>query len=108
MPDKLIFSQTFEGLFRATAAHLDEPTVAALKAAGIDPQAELKPSYPLPVFHAVVKLLAQRLFPEAGPEEQLRRLGTVGRNRNRFARDGQGFIGQTLLQVSHGERQSRR
>ncbi|GMU58250.1 MAG: hypothetical protein AMXMBFR34_00130 [Myxococcaceae bacterium] len=75
MPDKLIFSQTFEGLFRATAAHLDEPTVAALKAAGIDPQAELKPSYPLPVFHAVVKLLAQRLFPEAGPEEQLRRLG---------------------------------
>ncbi|MEW5740285.1 MAG: DUF2378 family protein [Myxococcota bacterium] len=75
MPDRLIFSQTFEGLFRAAAESLDEPTIAALKAAGIDPQEELKPAYPLAVFHAVARLLAERLFPGLESEEQLRRLG---------------------------------
>lgn len=75
MTDKLIFAQTFEGLFRATAQHLDAPTVAGLQAAGIDPQAELKPAYPLPVFYDTVRLLGARLFPGQAPDAQNRRLG---------------------------------
>jgi uncharacterized protein (TIGR02265 family) len=75
MTDKLIFSQTFEGLFRAVSRQLDERLVADLKEVGIDPQAELKPSYPLSVFHDTMRLLGARLFPESPPDEQTRRLG---------------------------------
>lgn len=75
MTDKLIFSQTFEGLFRAAAPALDAPMVAALRGVGIDPEAELRPAYPLSVFHDTVRLLGQRLFPDERPDAQARRLG---------------------------------
>lgn len=75
MPDKLIFSQTFEGLFRAAGPALDAPTIAALRAAGVDPEAELRPAYPLPVFHEAVRVLGQRLFPGEPADAQTRRLG---------------------------------
>jgi uncharacterized protein (TIGR02265 family) len=69
MTERLIFSQTFEGLFRAVRRVLDPPTASALRAAGIDPDQELRPAYPLPVFLDSVRLLARRLFPEAAEGE---------------------------------------
>lgn len=75
MTDKFIFSQTFEGLFRAVADALDAPTVAALRTAGIDPENELRPAYPLPVFLETVRVLGHRLFPGEPPDAQSRRLG---------------------------------
>jgi len=75
MTERLIFAQTFEGLFRAVSRQLDERLAAELREVGVDPRVELKPTYPLAVFHDTLKLLGARLFPGESPDEQLRRIG---------------------------------
>ncbi len=70
MPDKLIFAQTFEGLFRALGDKLDAPLVAELRTLGVDPTTELKPAYPLDVFLQVVRRVGQTLAPGAPEAEQ--------------------------------------
>ncbi len=75
MGDKLIFSQTFEGLFRALGPRLDESLSSALREVGLDFQKPLQPAYPLAVFQEVVRLIGQRLYPELDTEGQAHAMG---------------------------------
>lgn len=97
MPDKLIFAQTFEGLFRAVSARLDERLSEALRQLGVDPNAELKPAYPLAVFLATVKLLGHELFPEAPEEERQYQLGCLFMDGYRQTMVGRAMVGMMRI-----------
>jgi uncharacterized protein (TIGR02265 family) len=75
MGEKLIFSQTFEGIFRALGPRLDPSLSAALRQLGLDTQKPLEPAYPLAVFLEAVRLIGQRLFPELDADGQAHALG---------------------------------
>lgn len=70
MPDKLIFAQTIEGLLRALGPKLDSRLAGALREAGVDPAAELKPAYPLSVFQQLIRLVGAAVAPGAPPDAQ--------------------------------------
>jgi uncharacterized protein (TIGR02265 family) len=70
MVDKLIFSQTFEGIFRALGPRLDANLSSRLKEAGVDPSRPLRPAYPVPVFHAVLQALGDALYPALEEDER--------------------------------------
>jgi uncharacterized protein (TIGR02265 family) len=91
MEDKLIFSQTIEGLFRAMAAEREvlRPQLVAL---GVDPRAPLRPAYPLPVFLEVVGLFGARLLPGATPEAQACEVG-----RRFISGYGETMVGRAML-----------
>ncbi|MFZ5442560.1 MAG: DUF2378 family protein [Myxococcota bacterium] len=63
MAEKLIFSQTIEGLLRSVSGRLTPELMAGMKARGIDPSAPLLPAYPVRVFIDVVSWLATELHP---------------------------------------------
>ncbi len=64
MAEKLIFSQTFEGLLRSLSGGKLTPSLTTgLKAAGFDPGVKLLPAYPREVFTAVVTCIARELHP---------------------------------------------
>jgi uncharacterized protein (TIGR02265 family) len=95
MAEKLIFSQTFEGLFRAAGSlSSEDPVLGALVEAGIDPRRPLRPAYPLSTFHQTLSILGQALAPGLPPDEQARQLG------RRFI-DGYGelMVGRAMLMV---------
>lgn len=73
--DKLIFSQTVEGIFRALGPRLDAELSARLKAIGVDPDRALRPAYPLDVFRQVMALSAAALFPELDAHQRMVALG---------------------------------
>lgn len=93
--EKLIFSQTFEGLFRAAGDLITDDTIAKrLKELGLDPTRALRPAYPLAAFLQTVALLGERLSPGEPPAEQARKLG-------RQFIDGyrQTMVGQAMVTV---------
>lgn len=75
MGDKLIFYQTFEGIFRALGPRLDAVLSERLRAVGIDPGLPLRPAYPLQVFHDAVRVIGEQLFAPLEPAQRARRLG---------------------------------
>jgi uncharacterized protein (TIGR02265 family) len=75
MGDKLIFSQTFEGIFRALGPQLDPTLAERLRAVGIDPGQSLRPAYPLQVFLDAVRVIGEQRFPALAPAERDRSLG---------------------------------
>lgn len=75
-PERLIFDNTFEGLYRYTSAQLPEGAVARLRqASGVDFTRPLLPAYPAEVFVALVRAMATELHGALPEDERLRRIG---------------------------------
>lgn len=68
MTERLIFSQTFEGLRQALGDRLTPEHHLALQALGVDFTRPFRPAYPKDAFVAVIERLAQDLFPDRGLE----------------------------------------
>jgi uncharacterized protein (TIGR02265 family) len=75
MVDKLIFSQTFEGIFRALGPRLDATLSARLNELGVDPARPLRPAYPLPVFRDVLRAVGAAAHPGLDEEARDQQLG---------------------------------
>lgn len=74
MVDKLIFSQTFEGVFRALGSRLDATVTSRLLDVGVDP-ARLRPAYPVATFLAMLRVIGEVHFPNLTPEARDEHLG---------------------------------
>jgi uncharacterized protein (TIGR02265 family) len=90
--EKLIFAQTFEGLFRSVQARLTPVLQQGLKARGVDPTRPLLPAYPHEVFAEVMLYLAAQLYPQVEEEEAVRLLG-----RGFMEGFGETMIGRAML-----------
>lgn len=75
MTERLVFSQTVEGLLRAVGEDLDAPLKARLQRLGLDPTAPLLPAYPQAVFADALRAVAEALFPGEAAHEQEHRVG---------------------------------
>lgn len=92
MTEKLIFSQTVEGLLRSLTGRLTPPLLAGMKARGIDASVALLPAYPQQVFTDVVSWLAKELHPHLELDQAIASLG-------RGFMDGYGetMVGRAML-----------
>lgn len=71
IPGKLV-----EGVFkRVLAPDLTPGLITELAAAGLDLSIPTPPAYPRATWYRAIELTAKTLFPDAGPAEQLRKLG---------------------------------
>ncbi len=68
-PERLVFQQSFEGLFRALGNRLDERCAQRLRELGLDPKAPLAVAYPLEVWVEALKTAAETLAPGAPLDE---------------------------------------
>lgn len=75
MAERLIFAQTFEGLFRAVGADLSVRLARELERLGVDPARPLRPAYPLATFQAVFEACGAELFPDLDQEGRRYALG---------------------------------
>ncbi len=75
MAEKLIFSQTFEGLRQALGGALTPATLEAARALGVDFTQPFLPAYPRDTFVAVVERLAVDLHPTLGLEAAVAAVG---------------------------------
>jgi uncharacterized protein (TIGR02265 family) len=75
MPQRLVFSQTFEGLQRALGDRLTGQVAAQFRALGVDFAKGLEPAYELDVWAKAVHHAAGVLNPELPEAEQLYRFG---------------------------------
>jgi uncharacterized protein (TIGR02265 family) len=75
MPQRLVFSQTFEGLQRALGDRLTGQVSAQFRALGVDFAKELEPAYELEVWVKAAHHAAEVLHPELPEAEQLYRFG---------------------------------
>lgn len=92
MSEKLIFSQTVEGLLRSLGGKLTPELVAGMQARGIDPAATLLPAYPQETFTTVVTWLAAQLYPKLPVDDAIAQVG-------RGFMDGYGetMVGRAML-----------
>ncbi len=93
MAEKLIFSQTFEGLLRSLGGGKISPRLAAgLKERGVDPGKPLLPAYPKEDFTAVITFLARELHPGLPVDAAITQIG-------RGFMDGYGetMVGRAML-----------
>jgi uncharacterized protein (TIGR02265 family) len=71
-----IYTQSIEGLFlNAYGSRLTPQIKQSVKAAGIDLDAPLKPSYPPETYYAAVEALRRALFPSEGDQEAYKQMG---------------------------------
>jgi uncharacterized protein (TIGR02265 family) len=75
MPQRLVFSQTFEGLQRALGDRLTGQVSTEFRALGVDFAKGLEPAYELDVWVRCVRHASQLLNPELPEAEQLYRFG---------------------------------
>lgn len=68
-PERLVFQQSFEGLFRALGNRLDERCAQRLRELGLDTNAPLAVAYPLEVWVEALKTAAETLAPGAPLDE---------------------------------------
>lgn len=73
MGDKVIFGQTFEGLYRAFQKELSPEDVVKLRGLGVDFQKPLLPAYPLSVWYEVLPYVSARMAPGLPQNEQVYR-----------------------------------
>ncbi len=74
--DKVIFGQTFDGLYRAFQRELGAEDLAALKALGVDFEKSLLAAYPLDVWYRVLPYVGQKVAPGLPENEQAFRVAT--------------------------------
>ena len=73
---RVVFGNTFEGLYRFVSPSLGQGHAERLRAAaGVDFTKQLHPAYPAEAFVAVVREMAQQLYPAEPEAERLRRVG---------------------------------
>ncbi|MBL8919183.1 MAG: DUF2378 family protein [Myxococcaceae bacterium] len=91
--ERLVFEQTFEGLFvTGLRSRLSPGLREALKAEGLDLNQKLRPAYPLEVWTRCCLTAAKTLHPSAPMEEGMRLLGEAVVEG--FA---SGFLGRAVL-----------
>ncbi|XXF77201.1 DUF2378 family protein [Myxococcaceae bacterium GXIMD 01537] len=91
-PERLVFQQSFEGLFRALGDRMDERCTQRLRKVGIDPVAPLSVAYPLEVWLEALRVASETLAPTSPLDEGA---ALVGR---RFVEGyGATLIGSALL-----------
>jgi uncharacterized protein (TIGR02265 family) len=90
--EKLIFAQTFEGLFRSVQARLTPVLQQGLKERGVDPTRTLLPAYSHEVFAEVMLYLAATLHPGVPEDEAVKLLG-----RGFMEGFGETMIGRAML-----------
>jgi uncharacterized protein (TIGR02265 family) len=64
-PERLVFQQSFEGLFRALGNRMDERCAQRLRELGLDTKGPLAVAYPLEVWVGALKTAAETLAPGA-------------------------------------------
>lgn len=93
--ERVIFEQTFEGLFiTGLRGRLTPALKAALKAEGLDLDQKLKPAYPFDVWTRCCLTAARHVFPDESTEAGLRRLGE-----SVVEGFSSGFLGRALFGV---------
>jgi len=76
MKEKLVFDQTFEGLFiRGLSGQVTTALKSQLRGVGVDLDRKLLPAYPFSTWCACVRLAAQALYPDRPPEAAYHQLG---------------------------------
>ena len=75
MPDRVVFSPTFDALVRALGPTLSEPAKAHFKAAGVDFDARLVAAYPLETWLASMEIGSELLLPGETREKRFFNLG---------------------------------
>jgi uncharacterized protein (TIGR02265 family) len=76
MDQMLVFGPTFEGLFqRALGNQIDSGTKDRLKAAGVDVDLPLAPTYPFDTWMQAIAICAEGVHPSLAPVEARRQLG---------------------------------
>lgn len=76
--DKVVYSQTVEGLFvRALDHKLSATCKAELKAVGIDLDAPLRSTYPAEAWGQGLQVVRRHLYPASPEEKGMRQLGRV-------------------------------
>ncbi|MDX2014081.1 MAG: DUF2378 family protein [Myxococcaceae bacterium] len=93
--ERVVFEQTFEGLFITGLRERLTPALkAALKADGLDLEQKLKPAYPFDVWTRCCLTAAKHVFPTDPTEVALRRLGE-----SVVEGFSNGFLGRALFGV---------
>jgi uncharacterized protein (TIGR02265 family) len=94
-PERVVFEQTFEGLFvTGLRSKLTPDLRAALKADGLDLDQKLQPAYPFEVWTRCCLTAARHVHPSEPVEVGLRRLGEAV-----VAGFSNGFLGRALFGV---------
>ncbi|MCU0702165.1 MAG: DUF2378 family protein [Myxococcaceae bacterium] len=93
MTERVIFSATFESLFRAAGADAVQAALPTMRAEGIDPL-HLNPAYPMTTWVRVVRALLPAFAPGLEAEVALDRLGE--RVVDSY---GEGLVGKALFGV---------
>lgn len=75
MPQRLVFSQTFEGLQRALSDRLSGQVFAQFRALGVDFEKRLEPAYEFDVWANSALQAAKVMHPQLPEAEQLYRFG---------------------------------
>lgn len=97
MPDERFeFGQTLEGLVLAADAQHNAALVGALREAGLDLSAKLKPAYPAKEAFALMAIVARHTFPGRSDDEAMRELGRLAVRRGLEAT----FLGRAVLQAA--------
>jgi uncharacterized protein (TIGR02265 family) len=71
----LVFEQTVEALLRASEGRLSAAAKARLRAAGLDVERRLKPSYPFHTWMEFIRIVAEELYPGEPLEQAALRVG---------------------------------
>lgn len=71
----LVFEQTVEALLRAAEGRLGAAGKERLRAAGLDVERKLKPSYPFHAWMEFIRIVAEELYPGEPLEEAARKVG---------------------------------
>ncbi len=93
MAERLIFSQTFEGLLRSVSGGKLSPRLAAgLKERGVDPAGKLLPAYPAETFVSVVNFVGRELYPGLSVDDAITQVG-----RGFMDAYGETMVGRAML-----------
>ncbi|MFN7133306.1 MAG: DUF2378 family protein [Myxococcales bacterium] len=76
--EKLVFEQTFDGMFHRALKHRVTPRLKErLRGLGVDLDQKLLPAYPVDVWDRALVLTAEELYPGQTLDAALRQLGTA-------------------------------
>lgn len=76
-PRRVVYEQTFDGLFRvALGKRLSSAAHALLRAEGLELSGKLLPAYPVETWRRCVELAVRDLYPELPRSEGYRRIGS--------------------------------
>lgn len=93
MSERVIFSATFESLFRVLAPEALTALLPTLRAEGIDPH-QLTPAYPMTTWVKVVRAMLPLFAPGASEDDALTQLGACIVDSY-----GEGLVGKALFGV---------